>query len=695
MRASSILIVTFLLAGSAAATTGTTPIRGADVRNITTSPAYAGATSVSGVTRVAHLTDGVPYSSWVGSAGSNGPWIKLDFAGTRYVSRVHVLPGCAGSNRTYKEFARPKVIALEGEGKTMTIRVADRRKSQEFVLDPPLPAASLTVRVLELYSGQRAGVCFTELSLHEQTELGALDPEKRTALERLSSELRGPNGDVVIAQLVALGPAAVPHTLLALRDERETVQRRALTVLHGMGVPSAADGLLRYWQQGPPPALVELSLSALARTGDRRAIPVVTGLMEGEDMDLGDRAARIVPAFGAAALPALAGLLRNPHEDVVVRALRAMGTVRSLSTASYVWPFVRSRASLVREAAAAALQGCTSPQCFRLLERLANDVMPSVRRQTTLSLAQFPMADTQKAIVGLLHDDNEDVALTALRALASKPGGARHLSAYLEQRDAPLGEEAVEALARSGSSKALSVMIQALRRGESRFRGALRDGIASFGARGIERLLSEALEHESLRMDCEDVLKQHSRVSVSLMLAAIRRSPTTAPDFVLRALGAARGTEALEALDLAWAGGAPSVRLEVIRSWGHYPGASVKGRLLAALKARDPLLRAEAARAAAKAGVVEVANVLAGALESGDIPAHIAVEGLARLQSTAGVGFMVENFRKTGSGMQVRLAILRACKLLQTPDCLRILYGAANDRNASIRFEALKLLAAK
>lgn len=648
---------------------------------------------MKGVSKTRNLTDRVPYTSWATSMEGDGAWLRFHFAGTRYVSGLRVLPGCAGSNRTFGEFSRPKQLLLEGRDRSVRVVVADRRKEQFIAVDPPLPADSLVVRVLTVHKGRASAVCFTEIAVHEQSALGAVDKKTRAKLETWSAALSGPDWKKAFDNLVALGPAAVPHLSLALGQRDLTVQGHALKALISIGAPSSADALLRYWTKGPDESVRIDALTALARTGDDRAIPRVVKALQSSDFTFADSATRAVRYLGPAVLQALSPLLQSPHEDVVARALSALGTVRTAGSVPLVRPFASDRRSKIRAAAAKALGGCRCKSGLEVLSQLVSDPHAAVRQTVARSLTAYPLSSTSDVLARLLRDREYWVANTALETVAEKPAGARILASYLGDREAPLGDEAIAAMAKTRSAAALGVMVEALRRGEARFRQALRDGIAAYGKRGINRLLEAAIDERGLRSDAYAVLSAHPELSVPLMSAAVDRSPATTPTFVIRALGTAKGKLALDALERAWASNAPSVRMDVIKALSGFPAAAVKNRLTAAAASTDPIMRAAAARSAARAGIREIIPALTAALADQSLPIDVALDGLARLKSTAGESYMVAHFKNTGTRMKVRLAILHACKRLQTPACIKILYGATNDLDSSIRFEALKLLA--
>lgn len=688
-----LLLTCTLLLASPALAGDTTPLGGDDIRVVATSPVYTGPTVVPGDFSLSKLTDGVNWSSWA-SPLRGGVWLRYQFAGTRYVSKVQIIPGCAGSGRTFNDLARPRELVLESNGRTVTLQVDDRRAEQVLDVVPALPAQQLTVRVAEVYRGRRQAVCFTELHFHELTALGTLSPETRVRLEEHAVTLAGEDAAAAIAALTEIGPAAVPRLTMALSDAGDPgLQKNVLAALREIGAPSAAPALLRFWATGPEGATRALAIEALARTGHDSVVDIVVAALADRDLEVADRAAAAIEPFGVTVLPGLERLLESEHPDVVARALGALQHVPDARVVALAARFFRAERSKLRAAAALAVGATGVEAAVPVLRRLALDRHPAVRNAVATALGRIPSPEADLILARLLRDRDPFVGSRALEVLAQSSTGVRHLATYLTEEYAPLGNAAVEFLATTRSAAAMQVVLDALRRGEARFRRALREAVVSYGPAGIEALAQAALEDEALRFDAETVLSAHPLVAVRIIDEVVSRNPSTAPIFLLRALGKGRGAGSLQVLDKVWASGTPSLRVVIVKAWAYYPPAAVRDRVLAAVRGSDPTLRAEAARAGATAGVMELAPLLTEALTSGDIPAAVAIEGLGKLADPSGEPYMVANFKYARMG--VRLATLHACKRLETPACLTILYGATNDNDDAIRIEALKLLASR
>ncbi|MFT7622549.1 MAG: HEAT repeat protein, partial [Myxococcota bacterium] len=438
MQAVSVTILLVAALSTSALADETTPIRRADMRDLKASATYVGGDVPL---KLSNVMDGVAYSSWAGGTqGKEGVWISVHFAGTRYISQVELLPGCAGSNRVYGLFGRPRSLELVSGGRTVTLQVKDKRRTQVFQIDPPLAATRLKINAGNHYPGRLPAVCLTELQLHEQTALGSLDSATRQRLEIHASALGAEDASAAIVGLVAMGPAAVPRLAVALREADPLTQERALTALHRIGAPSAAMPLMRYWQAGPPTDLRKLTIKALARTGHDAVIPLIAEIMKGDDYELANQAAATVGSFGKAMLPALEPLLKSPFADVVERTVRAMRHIGDMRVVALATPFCRARRSDHRAAAAEALASSPCEASTVELRKLADDKHPHVRFAVAKSLDVYPDADSTLILARLLRDTDPYVANKALDVLANKTQGLRHLAAYISSDHAPLGK---------------------------------------------------------------------------------------------------------------------------------------------------------------------------------------------------------------------------------------------------------------
>ena len=126
--------------------------------------------------------------------------------------------------------------------------------------------------------------------------------------------------------------------------------------------------------------------------------------------------------FALESTPLLAGLLRDPVEDVVVEALYAVGHLRVGSTPE-IAAFARHVSERIRRATAHALGGRDEPSSIDALCVLTADVDSDVRDWATFALGTLCDSDTpeiREALVARLADDDDGIRGEALVALARR-----------------------------------------------------------------------------------------------------------------------------------------------------------------------------------------------------------------------------------------------------------------------------------
>jgi HEAT repeat protein len=669
------------------------PIARDTFRDLESTSAYTGTSTVSGITKLDHLFDGVEYTSWVG-AGPEPVQITVNFIGTRYIGGLGVTPGCAGSNRTFGEFSRPAILRVQAGDRSVDIPLTDRRKFQEIAIDPPLVGQSVKITVVNAIRGRMAGVCLSELELRELTALSGLSEAKRNLLEARVAEFDDPTKakDAVDA-VVVLGPGALPRLTVALQSENASVRSSALRALAAIGSPIAADSLIRFWLTKPKGDERLLAVKALSKCADVRVIPILGSLMTDADFDLADLAARAVGSFGSAGVPAIEHALRSQHEDVQVRALRALASTRDPRALQLAAPFANAERSPLRAAAVRAIAGTRLPEAMAFITRAAADPHPLVRLAVAKSLSLHEGPAATAVLASLIRDGDELVARVALHRMARRTEGARQLAIYLGERIAPYGDHAISLLASSKSPEALRLMLDALRRGEQRYRQALRTGLANFGVHGLKAILAGALSDTRLQVDAEAVLGAAGAGAVPVIADALSQDSGEPPLFLIRAAGLTRDPSVVPMLDRAWKAGPVGVRIEVMRAYGGLPGTLVGAQIMAGLGSQEAAVRQEAATAAGSARIEAAVPALIAALESRSITAEHVLGALSAFGSVEAEATIIAAFDRRDARMEVRLAALHACRKMHTLGCDDMMTRAGRDWNPDLRAIALRMLA--
>ncbi len=688
-RLSPLLLTTLGLAGSALAN-DLVRLESREIRALRSSATVESTSDVRVASRPKHLTDGVDYTSWIGGADAS---IEVEFGATRYLAAVSLIAGCVGSNRTYAEFGRPVEIAVETDERRIVLAVGESRGLQQLRMDPPLAARGVTVRVLRAQPGRQAGVCISELVFQEGDAVSSMDEAARERLDAAVAEFDSPaGGDAPLDAVVQLGPGAVPRLISVLESGSTLAASRAVRALRRIGSPAAAEALFTYWPKAPAELKAE-TLSALARCSDERVLPILASTLESKDLALADAAAESLSHFGVAALPALGRALESRHEDVQLRALRALRRVRDPRALALAAPFIRGRHSTVRAAAARALAATGTIEAIQYLEPLATDPHPTVRVAVARALVQFPGVDATRLLGQLMRDTDGLVARVAINRMARHPEGERQLAIYFGEADALHGELAVARLGALRTPGALRVVVDALRRGETRYRQALREAVIGFGAVGVSLVAESALTDTRLRVDAEAILADADPAGIAAAVELLRNHLSAAPGFLVRGIGRRAFPAALPALDEVWATGTLTARVDVLKGWAAYPAPLVGERIIRALASEDPAIRAEAATAAGLAKVDAAIPTLLTALTDQTIATERVIDALSRLGDELADEFMVTAFFDRGTTMEVRLAILHACRRTESLQCIGLIARAGGHPNPDIRAEALRLIA--
>lgn len=214
-------------------------------------------------------------------------------------------------------------------------------------------------------------------------ELGTLaDPAAVPALvARLGVEPDFFVGENVTWALVRMGGDAVPPVIEVLQHGAAPARLHAAHVLSKLGDVRAVPALLHALRDDTV-AVVQKAVYALGVLGDSRALPSLVAMVGTGDGTLRGVVAESVAAFGAAAVPALDGLLQSPpaRTEVAIRAEVAeiLGTIGVEPVVPVLGALLEDLSWEVRFAAANALRRLDSPHVVGMLMPVVRDVHPHV-----------------------------------------------------------------------------------------------------------------------------------------------------------------------------------------------------------------------------------------------------------------------------------------------------------------------------
>ncbi len=211
--------------------------------------------------------------------------------------------------------------------------------------------------------------------------------------------------------------------ILAKRLEAEPVDELRLDItlaLRALRRPAAVEALAnsattkhQWW------FVQKHAVRALAEIGDARAVPrLVEALGRGDALLEGEILAAL-PAFGAAARPALEERLRHPRAAVRARCAEGLARLGFAESAPAIAPLLDAREPGVRQAAAAAL-GQLQATVFApaLLVRL-DEPSWEVRAKAARALGDLGFREALPRLIARTEDAHDEVARAAAESLAA------------------------------------------------------------------------------------------------------------------------------------------------------------------------------------------------------------------------------------------------------------------------------------
>lgn len=119
--------------------------------------------------------------------------------------------------------------------------------------------------------------------------------------------------------------------------------------------------------------------------------------------------------------PVLLAAVQDPHRDVVLAAVRALGARSTVDDRQPLRRLLGSSDESMRVEAASALARLGDPTGPAALERLACSRDPTIRRQVAVAMGQLPNPEYRATLIHLL-DDRYSVRLAALESLSKVAG---------------------------------------------------------------------------------------------------------------------------------------------------------------------------------------------------------------------------------------------------------------------------------
>ncbi len=343
----------------------------------------------------------------------------------------------------------------------------------------------------------------------------------------------------------------------------------------------------------------EISLRALARIGDPRAVePLVAALKQAENW-LAPRIADILVRHGDAVIePMLRFLQETSRHPARAWAANILGELKAERAFPVLVTTLKDLDDEVRAKSAGALGKLGDRRAVTyLLEHLLSDPAPFVRARIASALGQFADGEVIDRLVRALGDPAWWVRMRSVEALEQiGPTAETPLLVALDDPDPEIRIRAAVALERLGVPARLVTDIE--RQGRTTETDEM---LTKFGVAGARELLAEHLHHpsEPVRRSMIAAIRQAERKDLSTELIERTRKDTE-PAVRAEALEALHSLGARDAVPAALdaLGDADErVRAAATGLLGDLGGRELAGVIQPRSTDKEPLVRAAAARA--------------------------------------------------------------------------------------------------
>jgi HEAT repeat protein len=340
----------------------------------------------------------------------------------------------------------------------------------------------------------------------------------------------------------------------------------------------------------------EVSLRALARITDTRAVePLIRGLETAEGW-LAPRIADILARHGdAAADPLIALINRGKNPSARAWAANALGEIRALHAFPTLVHLLGDPEAEVRAKAATALGRLGDRRAIEyLLEHLLTDPSPFVRARIATSLGLFGGTQVVDSLVRSLGDSAWWVRMRSVEALAQIGTAAEgSLLVALDDADPEVRARAAVALERLGVTGTLVRLIESGEGGPEVYQT-----LDKFAVAGAREFLAELTEHHSSRVRSAAVTAIHRAerrdLSDELIQVAAADAEAALRALALTALNSFGIREALPAAHAGLVDQDQHVRAASVALIGRLGGPRIEDLLREQTTDAEPAVRAAA-----------------------------------------------------------------------------------------------------
>ncbi|MEM9490101.1 MAG: HEAT repeat domain-containing protein, partial [Myxococcota bacterium] len=334
------------------------------------------------------------------------------------------------------------------------------------------------------------------------------------------------------------GPIAVPALIAHLDGDYPGDLTTAVELLRDIGASEATPALVAELDRGRLSR--QLILDALAKSGDRRALLPLLGLLSARDEDIRLRAMTALRGIidDPRAADVLVGLLDDRNLEIRILAADYLGLMRSRRAVTKLVALTAAESPpRLRRAAVDAVGEIADPRASAAMLELLERGPASLHHNATNALIYIGDRGAVDRLVALASDPGADARPHAVRALGGILRGARSdrvrslLETLARGRDLPLSLAAIEALSARGDMGGIRTL-RALSGGGGHRRRAAATALGNLGDRSVTPVVLEALSSSDDRVsgDAAWALAKlgDPRALAPLMRATERRGWATA-----------------------------------------------------------------------------------------------------------------------------------------------------------------------
>ncbi|MDP6546677.1 MAG: HEAT repeat domain-containing protein [Phycisphaerae bacterium] len=238
-------------------------------------------------------------------------------------------------------------------------------------------------------------VVFRPKNLAEVLIQGLKDPDVQVRIAAVKATYRMPesNDDLTAALVKAVGDSELRVRTMALQQLlRRRITPEAVKPLADILIEKlkpSPNSKVKTWR-GAEEASVRGLVSALGKTGDKRAIPaLVAALNDKHDTTIRYAAAEALGQVGDKSVAKhLIGSLKDSSREVRITALRALWITDKVSAVKATIPMLKDRDLMVRREAIRRLGDARDKQASKPLQQFAGSKEPRIRDEAAIALAK-------------------------------------------------------------------------------------------------------------------------------------------------------------------------------------------------------------------------------------------------------------------------------------------------------------------